>query len=99
PPGRWAAVVLGRRAAFAVRPEVVLKAGYWAWGALGEGNASVELAEPVRYRPHWGALGNAAASLGTTLVSRAALDGGFARRSGPRRRVVAVHGTRTVRRD
>jgi urease subunit alpha len=98
-PGRVADVVLWRPAAFGVRPEVVLKAGYWAWGALGEGNASVELAEPVRYRPHWGALGNAAASLGTTFVSRAALEGGFAERLGTRRRVVAVHGTRTVRRD
>jgi urease subunit alpha len=98
-PGRLADVVLWRPAAFGVRPEVVLKAGYWAWGALGEGSASVEFAEPVRYRPHWGALGNAAASLGTTFVSRAALDGGFARRSGTRRRVVAVRGTRTVRRD
>jgi urease subunit alpha len=98
-PGRVADVVLWRPAAFGVRPEVVLKAGYWAWGALGEGNASVELAEPVRYRPHWGALGNAAASLGTTFVSRAALEGGLAERLGTRRRVVAVHGTRTVRRD
>ena len=72
-PGRLADVVLWRPASFGVRPELVLKSGYWAWGALGEGNASVELAEPVRYRPHWGALGNAAASLATTFVSRAAL--------------------------
>ena len=98
-PGRLADVVLWRPAPFGVRPELVLKAGYWAWGALGEGNASVELAEPVRYRPHWGALGNAAASLATTFVSQAALDAGFAQRLGTRRRVVAVHGTRTVRRD
>src|SRR5439155_10246364 len=79
-PGRLADVVLWRPAAFGVRPEVVLKAGYWAWGALGEGNASVELAEPTRYRPHWGATGGAAAALGTTFVSKAALDAGFAKR-------------------
>jgi urease subunit alpha len=97
-PGRLADVVLWRPASFGVRPELVLKNGYWAWGALGEGNASVELAEPVRYRPHWGALGSAAASLATTFVSRASLDAGFARRLGTRRRVVAVHGTRSVRR-
>jgi len=98
-PGRLADVVLWRPASFGVRPELVLKGGYPVWGALGEGNASVERAEPVRYRPHWGALGLAAASLSTTFVSRAALDAGFAERIGTRRRVVAVHGTRTVRRE
>jgi urease subunit alpha len=97
-PGRLADVVLWRPAAFGVRPEIVLKSGYWAWGALGEGNASVEGAQPVRYRPHWGALGSAAAALGTTFVSTAALDAGFARRLGTRRRVVAVRDTRAVRR-
>ena len=97
-PGRLADVVLWRPASFGVRPELVLKSGYFAWGALGEGNATVEGAEPVRYRPHWGALGSAAASLSTTFVSRAAMDGGFAARSGTRRRVVAVRGTRSVRR-
>jgi len=98
-PGRLADVVLWRSTSFGVRPELVLKAGYPVWGALGEGNASVEGAEPVRYRPHWGALGHAAASLATTFVSRAAEEAGFAERLGTRRRVVAVHGTRTVRRD
>ena len=98
-PGHLADVVLWRPAAFGVRPEIVFKSGYWAWGALGEGNASVEGAQPVRYRPHWGALGGAAATLGTTFVSNAALDAGFARRHGTRRRVVAVRDTRTVRRD
>jgi urease subunit alpha len=97
-PGRLADVVLWRPESFGVRPELVLKNGYWGWGALGEGNASVEFAQPVRYRPHWGALGNAAASLGTTFVSQMALDAGFAQRSGTRRRVVPIRGTRTVRR-
>jgi len=98
-PGRLADVVLWRPASFGVRPELVLKAGYPVWGAIGEGNASVEGAEPVRYRPHWGALGRAPASLATTFVSRAAQEAGFAERLGTRRRVVAVHGTRAVRRD
>ena len=41
-PGRMADVVLWRPAHFGVRPELVLKSGYPAWGALGEGNASIE---------------------------------------------------------
>jgi len=98
-PGRLADVVLWRPASFGVRPELVLKGGYPVWGALGEGNASVEGAQPVRYRPHWGALGLAAASVSTTFVSRAALEAGFAQRLGTRRSVAPVHGTRTVRRE
>ena len=33
---------------------VVFKGGYPTWGPLGEGNATVERAEPTRYRPDWG---------------------------------------------
>ena len=54
---------------FGVKPEFVLKAGYPAWGPLGEGNATVERAEPTRYRPDFGGAGRAAASLSATFVS------------------------------
>ncbi len=49
-PGRLADIVLWRPAAFGVKPELILKAGAFAWGALGQGNASVEGAEPVTVR-------------------------------------------------
>ena len=39
---------------FGVKPEWVFKGGFPAWGPLGEGNASLERAEPTRYRPDWG---------------------------------------------
>lgn len=98
-PGHLADVVLWRPAWFGVKPELVLKAGEFAWGALGEGNASVELAEPRRYRPHWGGLGLAPPGISTTFVSRAALEAGIAERLGSRRRFAAVVGTRRVHRD
>jgi urease alpha subunit len=43
--GRLADIVLWRPTHFGVKPELVLKAGHFAWGAgaLGEGNASVAL--------------------------------------------------------
>ena len=50
-------------------PAFVLKAGYPAWAPLGEGNATVEGAEPTRYRPDFGGSGAAAASLSATFVS------------------------------
>jgi urease subunit alpha len=96
--GRLADVVLWHPSRFGVKPELVIKAGHVAWGALGEGNASVEGAEPIRYGPHWGALGGAAAALATTFVSQLALDGGIRDRLGSRRRFVAVKDTRRVSR-
>ena len=97
-PGRLADIVLWRPSAFGVKPELILKAGAFAWGGLGEGNATVERAEPVRYGAHWGALGDAAAALSTTFVSRAALEGGIRERLGSRRRFAPVTGTRSATR-
>ena len=59
-PGRLADIVLWSPAWFGVKPELVLKAGMIAWAPLGDGNASVERAEPTRYRPDWGGLPDAA---------------------------------------
>ena len=98
-PGRLADIVLWRPGYFGVWPELVLKAGHVAWGPLGEGNATVEGAEPRRYGPHWGGYGRAAAALSATFVSRAALEAGLAARLGGERRLIPVSGTRSVRRD
>ncbi|MGZ4115775.1 MAG: urease subunit alpha, partial [Actinomycetota bacterium] len=68
-PGRLADVVLWRPSWFGVRPELVIKGGAFAWGAIGEGNATIEGAMPVRQGPHWGATGRAGASIATTFVS------------------------------
>ncbi len=97
-PGRLADIVLWSPAFLGVKPELVLKAGMPAWGALGEGNASLHDSEPRRYRPHWGAVGSAAAAGALTFVSEAATRTGIARRLGTGRRVVAVRGTRGLTR-
>jgi urease subunit alpha len=96
-PERLADIVLWEPAYFGVKPELVLKAGVPAWGPLGEGNATVEGAEPTRYRPHWGGRPRAAASLSVTFVSSAATGSPGLRRHG--RELVAVRGTRGLARD
>jgi urease subunit alpha len=98
-PGRLADIVLWRPGYFGVRPELILKAGHFAWGPLGEGNATVEGAEPRRYGAHWGGLGRTPASLSVTFVSRAAMEAGIGARLGGGRRLVAVSGTRSVGKD
>ncbi len=98
-PGRLADIVLWDPRYFGVKPLLILKAGIFAWGALGEGNASVEGAQPVRYGAHWGGTGDAAAALSTTFVSQAALEGGIRERLDSGRTFVAVSGTREVQRS
>ena len=98
-PGRLADLVLWEASSFGVKPVMVFKGGVVAWSAIGEGNASVHGAQPTRYGPDWGATGAAPAAVSTTFVSAAALDAGIARKLGTRRRLVAVRGTRSIRRD
>jgi urease subunit alpha len=98
-PGRLADVVLWQPGFFGVKPELVLKSGLHAWGPLGEGNATVEYAEPTRYRPDWAGSGRTAARASLTFVSgRVTADGALARRLGADRRIVAVRGTRDLTR-
>ena len=99
-PGRLADIVLWKPAFFGVKPELVLKAGYPAWAPLGEGNATVERAEPTRYRADWGGSSRAAARLSVTFVSaRAAATPAVVRRlSAVGRELVVVKGTRGITR-
>lgn len=96
-PGKMADIVLWRPEFFGVKPELVVKGGYVAWGALGEGNASIPGSQPLVYGPHWGGSGVAAAHLSANFVSAAAAEGDFRRRVRSRRRALAVVGTRRVR--
>ena len=98
-PGRLADIVLWEPAYFGVKPALVLKSGLSAWGPLGEGNATVEGAEPTRYGPDWGGTAGAAASLSVTFVSGATADADppGLRRHG--RRLIAVRGTRGLERS
>jgi urease subunit alpha len=97
-PGHLADVVLWRPTHFGVRPELILKSGYPAWGALGEGNASVERTEPLQYGSHWGGMARAPSFLAATFVSRASLDAGIAKALGDGRSLRETHGSRAVTR-
>ena len=96
-PGRLADIVLWEPAYFGVKPSLVFKSGVPAWGPLGDGNATVEGAEPTRYRPHWGGLDRAAATLSATFVSGAVAASPALAAHG--RALLAVHGTRGLTRE
>jgi urease subunit alpha len=95
--GRLADIVLWKPAWFGVKPELVLKSGFRAWAPLGDGNATVERAEPTRYRPDWGGMTPAATRLGVTFTTARAADT-LRRRSPADRDVVAIGVTRGLTR-
>jgi urease subunit alpha len=97
-PGRIADIVLWKPAYFGVKPELVLKGGHAAWGPLGDGNASVERAEPTRYAADWAGRAHAAPSVSVTFVSSSADAGALRRHLDSARAFVAVAGCRGLTR-
>ena len=72
--GKLADVVMWAPELFAVRPELVLKAGIPAWGASGEGNGTTLSVEPVLVQRQFGALGATPARISLAFLARAAID-------------------------
>jgi urease subunit alpha len=98
-PGRLADIVLWKPAYFGVKPELVLKGGHAAWSPLGEGNASVERAEPTRYAPEWAGRAHAAPSVSALFVSTSADQAAVRRRLATGREIVAIGGCRGLDRS
>ena len=95
-PGKLADLVLWKPAFFGVKPELVVKGGFIAWGAMGDANASIPTPQPVLYRPMFGAYGLATAPTSLTFVSKAALERGVPERLGLRKTAVAVQNCRKI---
>jgi len=93
--GKRADLVLWSPAFFGVKPDLVLVGGLIAAALMGDPNASIPTPEPVRYRPMFGAFGQARNSLAATFVSRTALDGARLP-SSLHRTLLAVRNTRTI---
>ena len=95
--GKLADIVLWRPAFFGAKPSLIIKGGMIAAAPMGDANASIPTPQPVHYRSMFGTLGAACAATSVSFVSRAGLEGGLAERWGLRKPLVAVRGTRTVR--
>jgi len=65
--GKMADLVLWKPAFFGVKPEVIVKGGFIAGAAMGDGNASIPTPQPYVYRPMFGHYGQA---LDSTSVRR-----------------------------
>ncbi len=97
--GKWADIVLWRPAFFGVKPSLVLKGGFIALAAMGDPNASIPTPQPVHFRPMFGSFGGALAATSLTFVSHSALDADIGGDLGLKKRLSAVRGCRTVRKQ
>ncbi|MGW5615254.1 urease subunit alpha [Streptomyces sp. NPDC003877] len=93
--GKLADIVLWRPEYFGAKPQLVLKAGFPAYGVTGDPNAATDTCEPLVLGPQFGAHGATPAEISVAFVARAALDRGHDLLP-TRRRRVAVRGTRGI---
>jgi urease subunit alpha len=95
--GKLADLVLWRPAFFGAKPALIIKGGMIVAAPMGDPNASIPTPQPVHYRRMFGALGGARTATSVSFVSQSALDGEVGKRLGLRKRLIAVSGTRTLR--
>ena len=95
-PGKLADLVLWEPAFFGAKPKLVVKGGLINWSLMGDVNASVTTAEPVYYRPSFGAHGSAMPKTCVSFVSAAACEAGVADHLQLQRQVRPVERTRTI---
>jgi urease subunit alpha len=93
--GKLADIVLWRPEYFGAKPQLVLKAGFPAYGVVGDPGAATDTCEPLVLGPQFGAHGATPAEISVAFVAQAALDQGHDTMP-TRRRRVAVRGTRGI---
>ena len=96
--GKLADLVLWKPAFFGVKPSLILKGGMIAAAAMGDPNASIPTPQPVHYRPMFGSFGKALKT-SVTFVSQAALKNPAVLALGLSKPLVAVSGTRHLKKS
>jgi urease subunit alpha len=95
--GKLADLVLWEPAFFGVKPHVVVKGGFIAWGQMGDANASIPTPQPVLPRPMFGAAAPVAAATSVAFVAPVALETPeLTERLGLGRPLLAVKDTRAL---
>ena len=94
--GKMADIVVWRPAFFGIKPELVIKGGFIAWGAMGDSAASLMTCEPLLMRAQWGAFGRAKQALSACFVHPLAIDAGLDRQLGLHKALLPAKGTRRL---
>jgi urease subunit alpha len=98
-PGKLADIVLWRPAFFGIKPELVVKGGFIAYGAMGDSAASLMTCEPLQLRPQWGAYGRAKQALSACFVNPLAIDADLAGRLELSKMLLPTGPTRALRKS
>ena len=96
--GKLADLVVWKPAFFGVKPFTIIKGGMIAAAAMGDPNASIPTPQPVHYRPMFGAYGGGLKTA-VTFISQAGLDNPEIHTLGLQKPLVAVKGTRDVKKS
>lgn len=94
--GKLADIVLWKPAFFGIKPELVVKGGFIAWGVMGDSAASLMTCEPLLLRPQWGAFGRAAPALSACFVHPYAIQDGLAAQLDLHKMLLPAQGTRNL---
>jgi urease subunit alpha len=94
--GKLADIVLWRPAFFGIKPELVVKGGFIAWGAMGDSAASLMTCEPILMRPQWGAFGRAKQALSANFVNPLAIERDIGDALGLGKTLLPSRGTRKL---
>ena len=94
--GKIADIVLWRPGFFGIKPEIVVKGGFIAWGAMGDSAASLMTCEPLIMRPQWGAFGEAKKTLSVNFVNHLAVEAGTQGQLGLTKKLLPASGTRKL---
>ncbi len=94
--GKMADIVLWRPGFFGSKPEIVVKGGFIAWGAMGDSAASLMTCEPLQMRPQWGAFGRAKEALSACFVNPLAIENDLAKKLDLKKNLLPTHGTRKL---
>lgn len=96
--GKLADLVVWKPAFFGVKPLTIIKGGMIAAAAMGDPNASIPTPQPVHYRPMFGAYAGGLKTA-VTFVSNAALNNPEVLALNLQKPLVAVKGTRDVKKS
>lgn len=95
-PGKMADVVLWRPGFFGIKPEIVVKGGFIAYGAMGDSAASLMTCEPLLMRPQWGAFGRATTATSACFVHPSAIEDDLAGKLNVGKLMLPASGTRRL---
>ena len=92
-------VVLWKPGFFGIKPEIVVKGGFIAFGAMGDSAASLMTCEPIQMRPQWGGFGEAKKAISACFVHPSAIEDNLSDKLNISKSLLPASGTRQLKKS